>query len=114
MNNNGYDPNAYNPNGYNPYGFQNQPAPASGNLNVGQLVWSILNIIFCCLPLGIFSLVMVIIAKGAATLEEENSKLKTAKTLNLIGTIVGGIITILYIVLYVVIFISAMNGEFAY
>ena len=75
------------------------PAKASGNLNVAQLVWSIINLIACCMPLGIVGLVMTIFAKDAPSAEEEAKKLKTAKTCNLIGTIGGVVIYILYLVL---------------
>jgi hypothetical protein len=41
------------------------------------------------MPLGVASLILTILAKDAPTVEEEAKKLKTAKTLNLVGTIVG-------------------------
>ena len=63
----------------------------SRQLNVGQLIWSIINVLACCTPLGIASLILTILAQSAATAADEESKLKTAKTLNLIGTIVGAI-----------------------
>ena len=103
---NGYAPNGYDPNGYNPYGYQFNPQQPSGKLNVAQFVWSIINILMCCMPLGVASLIMTIVAQGAATLDEENKKLKTAKTLNLISTIGGGIIVIAY---FVIIFAIAMT-----
>lgn len=76
---------------------------ASGNLNIGMLVWSIIDLLMCCMPLGIVSLIMTIMAQNAATAEDEAGKLKTAKICNLIGTIGMGIFLILYIVLVVVI-----------
>lgn len=96
-------PNYQQPPQYNagyqpPYG---NSYPASGILSTGQLVWSILNIVFCCRILGIVALVMTILAKGAPSAPEEQSKLKTAKTLNLIGTIAGGIFVIIYMILVV-------------
>ncbi len=80
------------------------PAPqkASGILNVGQLVWSIINLVACCTPLGLAALIITILAKDAPTAEEESKKLKTAKTCNLIGTIGSAVIVILYIVFFVV------------
>ena len=84
---------------------------ASGNLNVAQLIWAIINLIACCTPLGIVSLIFTVIAKDAATAEEEAKKLKTAKTCNLIGTIVGAVGIILYIVFVVVMaMIGAMGA----
>jgi uncharacterized membrane protein YvbJ len=75
---------------------------ASGNLNVAQLIWAIINLLACCTPLGIAALVLTVIAKDAATAEEEAKKLKTAKTCNLIGTIGVAVGMILYIVFVVV------------
>ncbi len=83
------------------------PAPkkASGNLNIAQLVWSIINLIACCGPLGIAGLILTIIAKDAPSAEDEAKKLKVAKTCNLIGTIGGIIIGILYIAYIALIFL---------
>ena len=67
----------------------------SGVLNVGMLVWSIINIVLCCAPLGIVSLVMTCIAKNAATPEDEAGKLKTAKICNICGTVFGLIVNVL-------------------
>jgi len=75
---------------------------ASGTLNVGMLVWSIINLLMCCMPLGIASLIMTIMAQGAASAQEEASKLKTAKICNLIGTIATGVLIIAYIILIAV------------
>lgn len=75
---------------------------ASGILNVGMLVWSIIDLIMCCVPLGIVSLIMTIMAQNAASAQEEASKLKTAKICNLIGTIATGVLLIIYIVLIAV------------
>ncbi len=86
------------------------PAKASGSLNVAQLVWSIINLILCCTPLGIASLIFTVIAKDAPTAEEEAKKLKTAKTCNLIGTIGGGVFIILYIVFVVLVTMLGILG----
>ena len=67
------------------------PAKASGVLNMGMLIWAIINLISCCTPLGIAGLVLTILAKDAPSAEEEAKKLKTAKTCNLIGTIGGAV-----------------------
>ena len=67
------------------------PAKASGVLNTGMFIWAIINLISCCTPLGIASLVLTILAKDAPSAEEEAKKIKTAKTCNLIGTIGGAV-----------------------
>lgn len=81
--------------------YFNQPYGQTAN-TTGQFVWSILNLIFCCLILGIISLVTVNGAKSAMTKEEFDSKMKTAKTLNLIATIVGAVVYTLYILLVII------------
>ena len=82
------------------------PEKASGNLNVGQLVWSIINIVLCCCcPLGIVSLIMTISAKNASSAGEEAGKLKTAKICNLIATIVSAAFCIIYIAYFILLFI---------
>lgn len=72
--------------------------PASGKLNVGLLVWSILNIVFCCLPLAIVSLVFTTTAKDAANAQEEAKKLKVARTCNIINTaVMGGLFLLIFL-----------------
>jgi uncharacterized membrane protein YvbJ len=92
--------------GYNPYDQlnnnyyqQTQADKPSGKINTGLLVWSIINTVLCCQILGIIALIMTITANSTSTAQEENKKLGTAKTLNLIGTIGGVIIVVFYIVL---------------
>ena len=72
---------------------------ASGLLNTGYLIWSILNLLFCCMPLAIVSLIMTVLAKDAPSAAEEEKKLKTAKVCNLIATIGGAVFYLFYIVL---------------
>ena len=88
------------------------PAPkkASGELNIGMLVWSIINMLCCCTPLGIASLVCTILAKDAPSAEEEAKKLKAAKICNLIADIVF----VLYVVLYVVLVVAGVLSESLY
>ncbi|PKM52200.1 MAG: hypothetical protein CVV02_02210 [Firmicutes bacterium HGW-Firmicutes-7] len=58
------------------------------------LVWSILNTIFCCLPLGIVGIVYVSKANSALTQVDADQALATAKIVNIIGTISGFLIMI--------------------
>ena len=90
------------------------PAPkkASGNLNIAQLIWSIINLVACCTPLGIAGLILTIIAKDAPSAEDEAKKIKVAKTCNLIGTIGGIIISILYIA-YIALIVLGVASEIA-
>ena len=86
------------------------PAKASGNLSIGMLIWSIINLVACCMPVGIAGLLFTIFAKDAPSAEEEAKKLKTAKICNLIGTIGG----VFYIVFCVVIGIIIGLSEAGY
>lgn len=52
-------------------------------------------------------------AKSAMTAEEEQNKLKTAKIMNIIGTI-GGVLSILFAIIYVVIIAAAVGGAAYY
>lgn len=66
------------------------------NLTETQLmVWSIVNLICCCLPLGIVGLVFTLTAKSEPSPENRDKKLRTAAILNIVGTVVGFVICIL-------------------
>lgn len=98
-----YQQPQYNAQGQAPY-QPPQPLPS----NTGQIVWSIINIILCTV-LGIIALVFSINAGNAATTEIAVKNLKTAKTLNLIGTIVGALIVVIYIIAFI---IAASTGSY--
>jgi endonuclease IV len=102
---------------YNPYynnlNQQPQVEKASGSLNVGMLVWSIINTLICCMPLGVISLIFTILANSASSATEEKSKVKTALILNIIGSAAFVIFIILYIV-FIVIMIASESGDINY
>ena len=75
---------------------------SSGNLNVGQLVWSIINIVLCCVPLGIAALILTILAKDSPSREEELKKIKAARTCNIIGSVSVAALVIIYVILIAV------------
>ena len=77
------------------------------SLNVGMLVWSILNMVFCCVPFGIVGLVMTILSKTADTDEDSESKIKKAKTFNLLSTILGAVFVVFY---FIFVFMLALFG----
>ncbi len=79
---------------------------ASKKLDVPSLVWSIINLLFCCQPLGIASLILTILAKDAPTAADEEKKLKSARICNLIGTIGAAV---LYICYFIFVFVLAMT-----
>lgn len=76
------------------------PQPVNWGLNTTPFtVWSILNLLFCCLPLGIWSLVLATGANKKPTLEEAQKSLKTAKILCIVSTVAGALIMLFSVVL---------------
>lgn len=67
----------------------NQASDQKRKINVAQLVWSIISMGCLCLPLGVVSLIFVIMAQDAKTDEEERNNIKVARTCNLIASILG-------------------------
>lgn len=90
-----------------PYGAP-MGTPPSGQTNTGMLVWSIITIFFCTI-LGVIALIMTVTAKNELTGEGEQKKLKTAKTLNLIGTIGGGLFVVIYVI-FIIAMVAAGNS----
>lgn len=58
------------------------------------MVWSIVNLICCCMPLGIAGLVFTLTAKSEMNVEGREKKLRTAAILNIVGTVVGLLICV--------------------
>lgn len=87
--------------------YTETPAPKERSLNVGMLVFSIINTALCCSVFGIIAIIMTIIAKSADTDEDESRRLRTAKTLNILGVILGFIISVAYIVFVVILGLAA-------
>ena len=87
--------------------YTETPAPKERSLNVGMLVFSIINTALCCSVFGIIAIIMTILARTADTDEGENSKLKTAKTLNILGVVLGFVISVAYIIFMFVIGLTA-------
>jgi predicted secreted protein len=91
-----------------PAGYGGQPQggmPPGGTPPPNHLVWAILSTLFCCLPLGIASIVFAAqvnskyAAGDLAGAQESSNK---ARQFALWATIVGVVIGILYILLVVV------------
>ena len=88
----------------------NAPAmPAPGGMPVGkpdnQLVWSILVLLFCCLPSGIYSIIKSCSVDGLWMNGQHaaaHAAAAEAKKWNIIGASVGVVFTILYLALCVV------------
>ena len=94
--------------------YNNPPQPIdppSKQLSTGLLVWSIINIIVNFI-FGILGLVFTLLAKDASTGSDEKSYLKTAKILNIVGTVlavVAVVLTILNSILFLGIFGSILS-----
>ena len=63
----------------------------------GLIAWSIITILLCWI-LGIAALIQTIGINKCATVEEQQKKMSTARTLCIVGTVVGLIVNIIYIV----------------
>ncbi len=88
-----------------------QPQPVNQGLNTTPfLVWSILNILFCCWPLSIWSLILTINANKKPTLEQAQADLKKAKTICLIATIGGAVFYLFYTIMMVIVGIAESGG----
>lgn len=68
---------------------------------MGQLIWSIINIVLCCVPLGIAALILTILAKDSPSREEELKKIKAARTCNIIGSVSVIALVIIYVLLII-------------
>ena len=95
------------------YGMQGG-SPGQGAAPSNYLVWAILSTIFCCLPLGVASIVFAaqVSSKWAmgdyAGAEDSSRK---AKQFALWGTIVGVVFDLLIIVFYAVVLIAAWKSS---
>ncbi len=90
--------------GYNPYCRKKR------TFNTTQLVLSIINIV-CGFGFifGVLSLVFTILARDAATDDDEKSKLQIAKILNIIGIVIS-VIFLLILLLYIFILILILGA----
>lgn len=69
--------------------------PKERSLNVGMLVWSIINVALCSMPLGVAALVTTITAKSADDDVTEQKRLRSARICNIIGTVLGAVIFVI-------------------
>lgn len=99
-----YDQQNYNQQYYNQpnNGYYPPQQPSNWGFNTTPyIVWSILNLLFCCMPLGIWSLILCVTLNKKPTYQDAEKSFKTAKTLCIVGTVVGFIVQILYFVLVI-------------
>ncbi len=98
----GYDQQQYNQPNYSQQPNYGQPAAPTKYFNTTPfMVWSILNLLFCCLPLGIWSLVLTCTLNNKPTYQEAEKNYKMAKILCIVGTAVGFVVELIYVILAV-------------
>ena len=73
----------------NPYGTAQFTPPAQLPTG-GLLVWAIISILLCMIP-GIVALVQVLGINSAATAEQQQQRLSSAKTWCIVATVLGGL-----------------------
>lgn len=103
------------------YNVPQTAVPVTGNYGqaipsaTGQIVFSIVNIV-CCggfvgTVLGVIALIFAIMAGSDTNYDEAERKLKTAKTLNIIGICIAA----LFLIIGIVIFVGSLAaGSFQY
>ncbi|GGF51056.1 hypothetical protein GCM10011519_26300 [Marmoricola endophyticus] len=98
------------------HGWGGYPAQPAGPQPENYLVWSILTTVFCCLPLGIVSIVFAaqVSSKwqmGDLAGAQESSR--KAKQFAIWAAIIGAIVIVIGIALYAVLIAVAVNsGDF--
>ena len=100
------------PQGYG-YGYAGAGGPV-GPQPENYLVWSILSTVFCCLPLGIVSIVFSAQVSSKWQMGDQAGALESsrkAKQFALWSTIIGAVLIVLIIVFYVVVFVVAINSS---
>lgn len=96
-----------------PYGAMPPGQPPMGPPPQNYLVWAILTTLFCCLPLGVASIVFsgqVNSKWTAGDFAGAQESSRKAKQFALWGTIGGGIVMAVVVVLYVIIIAAAVNS----
>lgn len=86
--------------GYNPpsggsFSGNEGPSASLGGMKLTEtqlMVWSIIDLICCCLPFGVIALIFTMNAKKEPTKELQDKKLQTALLMCIIGTIAGIIV----------------------
>ena len=98
---------------YNPY--QMPMEPSSRKLKVGMLVWSIvLMVTVYGFIFGLIALIMTVLAKDEIYAQGERGKLNVARVLNIIGTVIIGLIVLLVVSTFLMIENSYSNSYYYY
>ncbi len=91
-----------------------EAAPAEkAKLNVGMLIWSIINMICCASILGIVALIFTILADNQP-LEKANGYMRIAKILNIVATVISVLLIMLSIFVFILEFIFIISSPIYY
>ena len=97
-----------------PFGSMPPGQPSMGSPPPNYLVWSILTTIFCCLPLGVVSIVFAaqVNAKWAAgdVAGARDSSAK-ARLWAIWSAVAGVVVAVLYVVFVVILGVAASNNS---
>ena len=102
--------------------YPNQPpppggyggAPAGGQPPANNLVWGILTTLFCCLPLGVASIVFAAQVNGkwaAGDYAGAQESADKARKFAMWGAIAGVIVIVLYVILIVIVGVGASSNS---
>ncbi|WP_203047803.1 CD225/dispanin family protein [Pimelobacter simplex] len=96
------------------YGYGGAPQGPPPNNN---LVWAILTTLFCCLPLGVASIVFAAQVNGkwaAGDVAGANESAEKAKKFAIWSAIAGVVVIVLYIILIVVLGVASSSVDTDY
>lgn len=89
----GQQPYGQQPYGQQPFGYDPPITYSTG----GMIAWSIVTLLLCTIP-GIVALVQTSGINNCATRAEQEKKLSSAKTWNIVGTCLGGLYLLITII----------------
>ena len=72
-------------------------------LNVGMLVWSIINMVICCQPAGIIAFVFTLLAKYEEKVKSDKY-IGVAKICNIVGTVYGALTIVVSVFIFIYFF----------
>ena len=75
--------------------------PKKRGLNVGMLVWSLINLVLCSqVAAGVIALVFTILAKDEDEIKSKRY-IKIAKISNIVGTVFAAVLLVLLVIFYI-------------
>jgi hypothetical protein len=99
------------------YGAMPPGQPPMGPPPQNYLVWSILTTLFCCMPLGVASIVFSAQVNGkwaAGDFAGAQESSRKAKQFALWSAIIGAVVSVLVIIVYAFVFAAALKSGVDY